>query len=105
MAEDDRLDALAAEQGVGPVSDRLELAGPLLPTADREAFLAALAEGAREDFNRGRVAGAEAAARTIEAVAAEWKAPPEQAGAVRLFADMVAKAVRGAAVTVTEEPR
>jgi hypothetical protein len=76
-----------------------------MPAVEREAFLAALAEGAREDFNRGFVAGAETAARTVEAVALRWQAPPEQAGAVRLFADMVAKAVREAAVTVTEVQR
>ncbi len=56
-------------------------------------------------LRRGYVAGTEAAARTMERIAAEWKAPPEQAGAVRLFADMVAKAVREAAVGLMEEQR
>lgn len=52
----------------------------------RAAFLAALARGSREDFNLGFRAGAETAARSIEAVAQEWRGLPEGKAAVDRFA-------------------
>lgn len=49
------------------------------------------------DLNRGFAAGAESAAQTIEAIARQWEAPIAQVAAVRLFADMVTKAIRESA--------
>lgn len=97
------LDELAAEQGVQPVSDPAALRIPGLTDEEAASWRRAIAADHIQAFVRGWDAGAEASARTVLAVAAEWDAPAEQAGAVRLFADMVATAIREASKTVTEE--
>lgn len=57
------------------------------------------------DHVLGFVAGSESAARTIEAVAVEWRGLPEGKAAVQRFAALVAQAVREAADKVAEVPR
>jgi hypothetical protein len=76
-----------------------------LPEMVREVLRETVTQASAEGMVRGYRAGAEAAVETMLRVAAEWRGLPEGKAAVQRFADMVARAVREAAVTVTEEKR